>query len=708
MYSRTDTSSQPLLCVVHIPKTAGSAIRETLISILGWEKVYWISHKRPFENWTNSSGDDFNDYAVVGGHCSATAFHKIKRPKIFMAVVRDPVQRAISLFNYITCGPDPDHGLRGELSGLSLVEAIKTSVNFRRDVENRQCGLIGGQPTFSAALHTISEGEWFIDHHEAVDELFAGVCDRFGWPSRPLVSDNVGREGYADAYLSDKSTIIALNQINQEDRLLVSILDKTVVRGSPSRAASNLHSVRSASPAGSSCSGRLHVLSGREQNTCLIEAAANRAISIRNTNAGGENAAIGRTLPIPTPVGADQLITAAYKAVLGRSPDPGGLRTYGNLFKDVSLPQGLERVVRGLLGSAEFLSKRTGAGEHSNPAPNLPEICSFTREQAVWVSSLGTRTDRVLVARFNPDPGSHPTIYLRDSSLLGNYRVSQSLRYIHTLISRFLVNPDYYYKYFDTNLSHSKEMFCAFQIDDQSVDNNKTVAYCRSGSQPTLIPDLQFWISNGYFNTRQQIYKCWLQWGDRVPQVFWRGSSTGAEIITLESLPKLPRFRLCAASANRSRLASVLDAKLTNIVQACNADEASKLRAHVESLGLMSAHVPPIDFLKYRFHIDIDGNSNSWGLLPKLMMGSCVLKVVSIWHQWYYDGLYPWVHYVPIKNDLSDLEDQVAWCLDNDDAAREIGVNGMKYATRIVFGTEMLTAAGSILRASHETLGVIS
>jgi hypothetical protein len=60
---------------------------------------------------------------------------------------------------------------------------------------------------------------------------------------------------------------------------------------------------------------------------------------------------------------------------------------------------------------------------------------------------------------------------------------------------------------------------------------------------------------------------------------------------------------------------------------------------------------------------------------------------------------------VPIKNDLSNLEERVAWCVENDDDAREIGANGMKYAAGMVFGTEMLRAADAVLRASRETLG---
>jgi hypothetical protein len=152
----------------------------------------------------------------------------------------------------------------------------------------------------------------------------------------------------------------------------------------------------------------------------------------------------------------------------------------------------------------------------------------------------------------------------------------------------------------------------------------------------------------------------------------------------------------------------VLDFKLTNIVQASSAEEAAKIRAYVHKLGLISGHLPQTDFLKYRFQIDIDGNSNSWSFLPKLIMGSCILKVGSDWRQWFYSGLRPWEHYVPIKNDLSNLEERVAWCVENDDDAREIGANGMKYAAGMVFGTEMLRAADAVLRASRETLGASS
>lgn len=44
----------------------------------------------------------------------------------------------------------------------------------------------------------------------------------------------------------------------------------------------------------------------------------------------------------------------------------------------------------------------------------------------------------------------------------------------------------------------------------------------------------------------------------------------------------------------------------------------------------------------------------------------------TVWYEWYYDLLQPWVHYVPVKRDFSDLAKKVEWLRANDDKARWI------------------------------------
>jgi len=84
--------------------------------------------------------------------------------------------------------------------------------------------------------------------------------------------------------------------------------------------------------------------------------------------------------------------------------------------------------------------------------------------------------------------------------------------------------------------------------------------------------------------------------------------------------------------------------------------------------------------LKFKYILDVDGYSNTWdATVWKLYSGSVLLKTESIWKQWYYDDLIEWVHYVPIKNDFSDLNDKIKWCIDNDEKCKEIIKNSRKF-----------------------------
>jgi len=54
--------------------------------------------------------------------------------------------------------------------------------------------------------------------------------------------------------------------------------------------------------------------------------------------------------------------------------------------------------------------------------------------------------------------------------------------------------------------------------------------------------------------------------------------------------------------------------------------------------------------------------------LPYLLAGSAlVFKQQSPYYEHFYGDLQPWIHYVPIKRDLSDLEKQLKWAMANDD-----------------------------------------
>jgi hypothetical protein len=206
------------------------------------------------------------------------------------------------------------------------------------------------------------------------------------------------------------------------------------------------------------------------------------------------------------------------------------------------------------------------------------------------------------------------------------------------------------------------------------------------------IPDDFFLESQAYYQFRQQVEQQWLQWYERRPIAFWRGASTGS-VLTKENWRNNRRVRLCQIAKDYND-EQFIDAKITKLIQI----KDREVKQFIQNANLVDSYISSIEFIKYKYVIDIDGNSNSWpGLFTKLLTGSCVLKVESPWKQWYYSSLKPWVNYVPIKNDLSDLIDKIKWCRENDDQARVIAENGRKLALSMTMETEIPKAYQTIL-----------
>jgi len=69
------------------------------------------------------------------------------------------------------------------------------------------------------------------------------------------------------------------------------------------------------------------------------------------------------------------------------------------------------------------------------------------------------------------------------------------------------------------------------------------------------------------------------------------------------------------------------------------------------------------DMIHYKYILDIDGAASTWDATAwKLNSGSVIIKPKSIWRQWFYDMYIAGVHYMEIKNDMSNLQEVYEWC----------------------------------------------
>jgi Arabidopsis thaliana protein of unknown function (DUF821). len=78
-------------------------------------------------------------------------------------------------------------------------------------------------------------------------------------------------------------------------------------------------------------------------------------------------------------------------------------------------------------------------------------------------------------------------------------------------------------------------------------------------------------------------------------------------------------------------------------------------------------------------------------LFSKLLSRSVVLKIDSIkgWRQWYYDRLTPWIHYVPIRSDFSDLAPIIRFLRNHPQVAEEIADNAATFVGGFTYEKEI-------------------
>lgn len=186
-----------------------------------------------------------------------------------------------------------------------------------------------------------------------------------------------------------------------------------------------------------------------------------------------------------------------------------------------------------------------------------------------------------------------------------------------------------------------------------------------------LVPDIK--AMTGYSRLRNVIKEAnqKMLWKDKEEKAFWRGSATGGHF-TYENWDRFARAKLVLLSL---KYPEVIDARFHSILQAVDG-----LRDFMKAKGLVSSSVKKEDHLKYKFLIDVDGNSCSYERYFWLLASnSLVLKQMTPNIQWYYGALTPYEHYLPVQEDLSDLLEKIQWAKEHDAESQAIAENATQF-----------------------------
>ena len=204
-----------------------------------------------------------------------------------------------------------------------------------------------------------------------------------------------------------------------------------------------------------------------------------------------------------------------------------------------------------------------------------------------------------------------------------------------------------------------------------------------------LIPTHEDWariqsLENKWFckSYRSCEEKYEIDWEDKKNIAVFRGSSTGTGV-TIDTNQRLKIAYLSyLKKIDKSDNLPYIDAGITKW------NLRIKKMMNLNELTVLDIHSLPFDLIPYmsieeqcgyKYIIHIDGHVSAFRLSLELKMGSVILLVNSGWKMWYSELLKPYVHYVPVDNDLSDIYDKIKWCKNNDEKCKEIVSNAKKF-----------------------------
>jgi hypothetical protein len=189
-------------------------------------------------------------------------------------------------------------------------------------------------------------------------------------------------------------------------------------------------------------------------------------------------------------------------------------------------------------------------------------------------------------------------------------------------------------------------------------------------------------------------------WDDnRVATAFFRGTATGGGT-TIHNNQRLKVAHLSHIWKNDPEKGGdepYLDAAIVgwNLRDKKVADSPMTfLRSNEFGFTAGKQHFTPIyEQSKYKYLVYVDGHCAACRYGFMMRLGSVILKVDPRQvadRMWYFPLLQPYVDHVPVKADLSDLEEKIRWCRDNDDKCRVIGENAKKFYEKYVARNALL------------------
>lgn len=283
---------------------------------------------------------------------------------------------------------------------------------------------------------------------------------------------------------------------------------------------------------------------------------------------------------------------------------------------------------------------------------------------------------------------------------------THSLMEYHNLLSDLLLNRNinditFIINKRDHPILHNKcyepylKMFCnKYQLINNRFRNNNFIPILSPYSNnkyldlPFIIPqDYQLAIADStYYEIKQEDN---IEWKDKKNIAFFRGSATGSMELKFNQ-----RLQITKLSNEWSKSKpNLLNAGIVSWNSKDKIDSKCRINYikpyEMKRMNIvLKEKIPMNKQLIYKYILNIDGHSKPNRTSYLLNCGSVMFIVESKFVIgnicWFDNVLKPYIHYIPIKYDFSDLEEKILWCRKNDDKCKNIVKNAKCLYSKIV------------------------
>jgi len=245
------------------------------------------------------------------------------------------------------------------------------------------------------------------------------------------------------------------------------------------------------------------------------------------------------------------------------------------------------------------------------------------------------------------------------------------------------------------NIPHIRKIrYATTKANLSAVTSSKE---CYSGPRDPLVTTLEnkplqpiLWKLNTprHYAILPQVENNDIPWSLKINKAVFRGALTGLQLIRAKKEKGKTVFDNCMLS-QRCRLvfrhdkSTLVDARLTPPVPPAALGFINKT---VNGVSLFEKRFTMQQMLQYKAIIILEGNDVASGLKWALLSNSVVMMQSPMFTSWAMEEmLEPWVHYIPLNRDLSNVEENMQWVLDNDKQAQRIAERGSLWIQDLVF-----------------------